>query len=325
MKKKKVLFIGLDYYEYPVEICEEMIALGIEVDYHPIFPNSNYIRLLRLYLSKQYNYVLHKYHISIIESNKNKEYDYVFFIQVHWISFELMEMYKACFNTAIFVLYNWDSIKTHDYLPYIKYFDYVYSFDHGDCIKYNGIRYLPLFYSKKWELIRGSKCENKKGKIVFVGTYNNYSRYEIIKRFDAILHDADIDFEYYLVLSVYRYLKNIIRSGVVLNPKYLTFKGLKIIQIMDLYKRSNCVIDLPNNEQNGLTMRVIEALGGHRKLITTNKEIKKMPFYNEDIICVVDKIDPYINIEFIRNEVRDSAFDGIEDYSLGNWLKTIFI
>ena len=39
------------------------------------------------------------------------------------------------------------------------------------------------------------------------------------------------------------------------------------------------VLDINHLDQSGLTIRTFEALGAGKKIITTNSEIKKYPFY----------------------------------------------
>ena len=56
-------------------------------------------------------------------------------------------------------------------------------------------------------------------------------------------------------------------------------------KIIEIFKKSRCIIDAPQKGQNGLTIRTIECLGAKRKLITTNKDNEytmydDIPFYN---------------------------------------------
>ena len=69
---------------------------------------------------------------------------------------------------------------------------------------------------------------------------------------------------------------------------------------MEIFKESNCILDAPQAGQTGLTIRTIECLGAKRKMITTNKDIKKYDFYNESNILVFDgKIDK--ECDFFKN------------------------
>ena len=51
--------------------------------------------------------------------------------------------------------------------------------------------------------------------------------------------------------------------------------------------QSKCVIDVPQVNQTGLTLRPLEALAFKRKLLTTNKAVKQLPFYNSNNIFIL--------------------------------------
>ena len=55
-----------------------------------------------------------------------------------------------------------------------------------------------------------------------------------------------------------------------------------------IYSNSRCVLDSAQEGQMGLTIRVLEALGAKKKLITTNEDIVNYDFYNEENIYVYD-------------------------------------
>ena len=48
------------------------------------------------------------------------------------------------------------------------------------------------------------------------------------------------------------------------------------------------LIDFVNPKHNGLSLRIFEALGHNKKLITTNKEVRKYEFYDESNILIYD-------------------------------------
>lgn len=319
---KRILYIGLDYFGYPIEIIKELENKGAHVKFIPIYPPGNWIKLIKrlsLYLA---NKEINKYYSSLLENND--DYDYIFFIQVHWIPFDLMGKIKNKYQKSEFILYNWDSIETHNYLPYLRYFDKIFSFDQQDQRENKNIKYLPLFYSRHFESLRNKTNTTIAPKLLFIGAFNNIRRYNFVKDTIQQCEKLNIDFSYYLYINRLGYIRICLEYKKILNPKYFKFKKLNFEEIAKFYETATCIIDLPNNYQNGLTMRVIETLGAHKKLITTNKNILQEPVYNNRIISIIDSKKNSIDIDFISSHVSDSDFKEVENYSLKNWIENIF-
>ena len=71
------------------------------------------------------------------------------------------------------------------------------------------------------------------------------------------------------------------------------------MQILDYYQKSKVILDINHPYQRGLTLRTFEALGA-KKIITTNQEIKKFPFYNENNVFVIDRTNIRLNKSFLK-------------------------
>ena len=105
------------------------------------------------------------------------------------------------------------------------------------------------------------------------------------------------------------------------NAKMNDFKTEKVPsnEVMNIFKASKCILDAPQAGQTGLTIRTIECLGAKRKMITTNKDIKKYDFYNESNILVfegsIDKNSKFFTTPYV--EVSDDVY---KKYSLREWL-----
>ena len=82
--------------------------------------------------------------------------------------------------------------------------------------------------------------------------------------------------------------------------KKLSFKSLNGDQIIELYNQSKVILDINHPGQKGLTMRTFEAIGAGKKLITTNSEIKKYPFYNKTNFLVIDRKNIRLNKDFFH-------------------------
>ena len=148
--------------------------------------------------------MLDAHHAEIIDNLKNNYYDLVIFIQAHQISNHNLLRLKKTQDRAKFVLYNWDSIKTHDYTDKIWAFDKAFTFDPDDAARL-GIGYLPLFcLSDFYQLDRTAKKIND---IYFVGNIGTMRRFLALERFSAYCKDNDIFFKSYQDASPYIYFK----------------------------------------------------------------------------------------------------------------------
>lgn len=89
-----------------------------------------------------------------------------------------------------------------------------------------------------------------------------------------------------------------------------------------LYEYSMCVLDSPQAGQTGLTIRVLEALGAKKKLITTNPDIVNYDFYRpENIYVYKGKID--LNNIFFKKPYMEIDNIIYSKYSLKSWLEEI--
>ena len=105
----------------------------------------------------------------------------------------------------------------------------------------------------------------------------------------------------------------------------LHYKSLRVEEMKLIYSESRCVLDSPQDGQIGLTIRVIEALGARKKLITTNEDIINYDFYTEENIYVYDGKSFDFNAPFFTKPYRQINQDIYEKYSLRNWLREMKI
>lgn len=324
LTNKAVLYIGLDYFRFPQSISEEILSLGASrVDFFSVKKKGIINKLTYRIAPMLDQYIRSKYHLNIIKNLKCNDYDYVLINHVHLISHKNMTQLKMQLKNTFFINFNWDSIAKHNYLDYIKYFDKVFSFDPQDAKKHNKITYLPLFYTKEFGHMENEQPKNNNS-VLFFGTYNNYIRYLYVKKLQNIFNHENIVFFNYLSVHWMRYIRTIYEDRKILNPKYFVNQPPSIKKILDLYRKTDCILDIPNNNQSGLTMRVLEALGAGKYLITTNETIKNENIYNSDYVFVLTENNFEDMIRFIKKRKKILSITNIEKYSLNNWVKTIF-
>lgn len=117
-------------------------------------------------------------------------------------------------------------------------------------------------------------------------------------------------------------IKSELEKKGLLCESHIIGKGQKPINyihyINDVYN-SNAILEVNRDEQDGFTLRTIEALHLEKKLITDNKTIKNAPFYSPQNIFILgeDNID-MIN-EFINAPYNKEVSVYKEDYTVEAW------
>lgn len=307
---KKILFIGIDYYNYTKEIIKTMELMGYHVTFYPLRLMSFYDRVLHTIAGEYFQKKMDKYHQMIIEKEKNNHYDVLFFLQVHFMSIDNIEKLKATYTSSEFILYNWDSIITHDYTNYIKYFNKVFTFDYNDAKNYN-LNYLPLFATEQY--IKLDTNRNKK-QIYFVGNVCHTERFRTLVAFIKYCKKEEIEFNHYICCTPVAIFK-LLCDGIF--PWHFHFFRASREKMKRLLT-SGVVFDCRNHTQSGYTMRIIENICSGRKIITDNTHLKSESFYSEDRFFIYeeenfDGIKEFMNVNIVE-ENRDFSDLYIESF-----------
>ncbi|MFH0709184.1 MAG: hypothetical protein V2A75_03165 [Pseudomonadota bacterium] len=316
-RKSKILYIGLDYYHYPKMITEGIEKLGYQVDYYPIEPRTLFYKMTRYLFKLAYRKALDKYHDMIITKSRAIKYDKVFFITTHFFSIDNLDKLKESQHRAEFISYHWDSLsKDYRYLETRDYFNRIYSFDKADCDRH-GILYLPLFASGIYSGFSERKGEQDMD-IYMVGSIVQTKRYQLVQEFKNFCHKNGISFYFHLKVTPVTYLK-LLLSRVI--PRGVSFHTMEGNLMKEIVGRSRAVLDVTNHEQSGLTMRVIENIAIGKKLVTTNINIEKEPFYNKNQVFLLGKDNMNRLKDFIMLDIK---IEKHPELFLDFWLKKIF-
>lgn len=324
----KVLLITPNFFDYPKIICDELIRMGYEVDWFDDRPSTKGIIKAIIRIKKSVIQVyIKKYFNKIMETlNKNK-YDIFLLISGQSLSFseDMILKIKQSQPQAKFILYQWDSLRNFPYIERMqKYFDKCYSFDKEDVKNSDVLELLPLFYCNQYEVIGNQKKINFKYDLCFIGTAHP-KKYKFVKKVTAQLKDIyPNQFIYFFFPSLLVFFYRKLRNPELRKAKYseFYFNPLKGKEIDKVFIESRCVLDSAQDGQIGLTMRVFEALGAKRKLITTNADIVNYDFYRDENIYVYEgKID--MELPFFTKPYMEIESQIYEKYSLRNWLNTM--
>lgn len=325
---KKILLIMPNFFDYPQAICDELKHMGYEVDCFDDRPSTSGIVKAIIRVNKDLiRHYINKYFKKVMEVVRSKKYDAVFLISGQSLSFSeaMIQQIKDAQPQAKYILYQWDSLKNFPYIERIEpYFDKCYSFDRNDVTTHCNLKFLPLFYSRRYEEIGKNKKQAYQYDFCFVGTAHP-QKYKFIQMMKCQLKEVyPNQFVYYFFPSriVFCYRK-------VINPELrhahygeFHFDPLSGDKMDWVFANSKCVLDSAQAGQIGLTIRVLEALGAKKKLITTNEDVMNYDFYREENIYVYkgefDFTSKFFNEPY--QEVEQSIY---EQYSLRSWLTEI--
>ena len=190
-------------------------------------------------------------------------------------------------------------------------FDYVFTFDPDDAKTY-GYIYTNSLYSVCKDIEEADSrydfcyMGNLKGR---VGLFD-----EIAKRIEANGVNAYIN-----LFSKDKSIKQL--------PDSIT-KSYWNVSYEEFAKKSaesNCIFDITQEHQSGITLRYYEAVVYNKKLLTNNKRITELPFYDPRYMKIYESLDD-IDWEWVKKKERiDYGYKGefspvhileqIEDYS----------
>jgi hypothetical protein len=327
LKNKSILFFSVQTFNLEKEIIKKLEEFGAKVHYYDERPaNNNFTKgIIRLKRSL-YQHRIDKYYKDILENSKSELYDFLFVNRGEVVPAFFLEELKIIQPQCEFVFYTWDSFANHTHpTTILKYFDRKFTFDPVDAVKYN-INFRPLFYLDSYKDIKIHESLNKYD-LLFLGTAHS-DRYRIGNFIvNWCNNNSFTTFCYYYMHGklVYLYKKIFDKTFQEFDFKKLSFKSLTSNQILELYKTSNVILDINHPGQKGLTMRTFESIGARKKMITTNKEIKKYPFYDANNIFVIDRNDIKLELDFFQKKYKEINPELYEKASIEGWLKCVFL
>ena len=104
---------------------------------------------------------------------------------------------------------------------------------------------------------------------------------------------------------------------------FVTDKPIPVEQVNEIISSSKCILEIDREGQCGITLRDMWALASCKKIITTNYFLKKLPFYNAKQITFIDRKNPVIDIDFIKNDVTFEISDYIVSQRVDNWVSRL--
>lgn len=312
---KKVYILGSHFYGYEKEIIN-----GFKKNYKVVFINYR-LNTLEFFICKIFGKRFKEFIINqkIKKNLKNQLIDFLLVVGGQ-------DLYKKNIlyiikNSIIRkkILYLWDNIERVKNFQEIQgFFDRIYSFDYKDCEKYN-LNYRPTFYSKRLEKLKNEDLEEDIN-IFFIGIYRK-NRLNIVKKMYK-----DENFIYLYYPKLFFYLLKLLKKEefIGIDKKYINFQPIKKEKYNEIFKRSKYILDIPEENQTGLTQRILDALLLGKKVITTQKSIVKEKFYNDNNILIIKNYeDIEKNDYFFKTKYKKITSEIINYYSIEKWIKDV--
>jgi hypothetical protein len=326
LKDKKILFLSVQTFNYEKAITDKLRDFGAIVDYYDERPsNTIFVKGIIRFKRSLYQKKINSYYKKILKNTKETNYDYLFVIKGEVIPIFFLDEFKNKNPYCKFVFYTWDSFSNNpNAVSILKYFDRKFTFDSDDAISHN-LDFRPLFFIDEYAEIHKSNNQIKYN-LLFLGTAHS-DRYLIGNDLVNWCNQNNLNsYAYYYMPSRLVYLFKTLFDSSYCKFDYnkISFNSLGIKDIVSLYKESLVILDINHPGQKGLTMRTFEALGAGKKIITTNAEIKKYPFYNENNVYIIDRENIILNQSFFEYPFIKIETVLYNEMSINGWIETIF-
>lgn len=175
----------------------------------------------------------------------------------------------------------------------------LWSFDYNDCKKYN-MKYNSTYYFRRLpvqEVI-------PKTDVFFIG--KDKGRYNRLNNFKKFIEDLGFSTNFL-----------IIKDKTSKGGKYA--KSLPYNEVINLTIEANCILEFLQKEQSGMSLRVMESLFFHKKLITDNKNLKNTKVYDIGNTYIIGSSS--IGIEqFMKEPIKPVENTLLKYYDFENWL-----
>ena len=318
---RRILFIGIGFYDYERSIIERLREVGARVtafDESPAFVRDGLSAGLLRRMRWCAAFFVRRYEQAMLDRVADSDFDQVLVIKGSGLSVGFLEQLRARQPRAEFILYQWDSlVRVEGVQERLPLFDRVLTFDRRDSIANPLLKFRPSFYREP--LASSGVPETLAIDVSFVGLLHS-DRLQAVRDAEASARSSGLTTFVYLYTGILTWIKLLLSGearGVHLRP-------IPYATLMEIYRRTRCILDLPHPAQSGLTMRAVEALGLGKKLITTGRDIEFYDFYAAANIDIVDANRLRIDREFVLQTAVPIPDEVRRRYSLDAWIGDVF-
>lgn len=293
---KKILFIGIGFYDYDKLIAEKLRQNGASVCYISSVRKNRLANLFQ-------RFGLKKIATTIIDNNRKKRIDQaarnadiIFTIKGENLNTRDLITLKKRNPDASWILYLWDSVARLENAELLfNFFPTIFSFDRLDCIRDKRLRFRPLFFRDLLDY-EGQKDYD----LSFIGWVHS-DRLQLIRNFKTQLQNCQKRYFFKLYMGPFNYLiQRYIKGSIKKEDNdIITTRAIPYADFSQILSKSKCVLDIAHPLQSGLTMRTLETFTAGCKLLTTNTDIKNYPQINKSYYYILDRTNPRIPDEIL--------------------------
>jgi hypothetical protein len=322
LQGKKILFIGVKFYDYNEEIIRKLTAGGATVSFFYERDTSILYGIYNRLFNRRLDTFQANYYNQILEKVRSEKFDYLLVIRGHKMPVSFVKEIKDSNPRMVAIMYQWDSnynspfINLPTKLNVLPLFDRKFSFDYKDVAEHTFLGYAPTFSTDEFRQLNIENIE--KYDFFYFGNYlpERYQGLIAFKEFAerngyTICHYLYMHWRYYLIERL---------KGNKLDFRLIRFKKLSRKKYIKLFSMAKAIVDVSNGNQTGMAMRVLDALVAGKKIITTNHWIKKDTIYNPYQIAIID----LKNIELPKDFIEGKNAFPQADFSIDKWISTVF-
>lgn len=344
----KILFIANPHLDLYKDIEAELQKQGHEVmtiadkilKIDPFYKSGNFLFLKKILFSISNVHTSFWKRIIRINAHLSERYDLLLALSGSSIGEYLIKYLEAKNPNIRKVLYTWDSCNYYNFNRLVQWFDKCYTFDLLDAQESTHWKLLPIYYIPSTL----SHEVQEKYDLFCIGT-NHDGRYTLLKRIMPQLIDNKLKFYIKLVelrnsvplksklkYCLKKYLSPIENEEFLDEMEFVMGNdeiGVASDEIVnrDEYDRysnmSNCILDSQREGQSGLTARFVWALANGQKIITTNKYVVDYAFINAGQVCIIDKMNPVVPVDFIKSPLCEENVTDVTFLRIDNWVKEL--
>lgn len=344
----KILLLCPTYFDLYIPILDELKHQGHEVHFveDNEIPGDHYRRASYVFYELYRSYkrwicnrkqVFEHYWENKIAEDKALSESYDILFAINGCSFHpYLQQHLKNYNKNIrSILYVWDTEEYYYYYRNKSFFQKVLTFDYNDSKK-NNIPFLPFYWTEN-----ESTLETIKYKLSIVGS-NHDGRNRIVSSVAEQLDNIGIKNYLFKIYSERRNLYPIERLKKIvailchnidtveelkiiegkINSRFIVNQPVSFSNVNKIISESEIILDTDRESQTGTTPRVIWALAKRKKVISTNKNLKKMPFYSPEQISIIDRHSPKIDERFLTG-VSTERHPYLEGLRIDKWVQFV--
>ena len=186
------------------------------------------------------------------------------------------------------------SVQARYYYSKIK-FDYIFNINYNEAVERGFIyTYVPYNYKKPNDkfILKNDIC--------FAGAAKDRLDF-LLKIYENLISNG---------ISVSYRIVGVDKKQQRYNDKIVYNKQVPYESILETVYESNCILEVLAYKQTGATLRYYEAVVNNKKLLTNNKNVVNLPFYNPDYIHVFETADDIDTKWIIERSNVDYHYDG---------------